>query len=171
MISYFLKKNCGNRPSQHLTRNIFMRRLFSYTSTFAIAVLISTAIFSQKQKVPPPPPPKINAMVVEKPVPPLPPPLPTPKLLSNDPDAPLPPPPPPPPPPKKESTLLKTKRLSQKSSLVIAANNERLKPAYRQAGNLFDSQQWIFLDCFTTPDSYRDAMTTFETTSVLLIHL
>jgi len=33
-------------------------------------------------------------------------------------------------------------RSSQKSPLVIAAKEERLKPAYRQAGNLFDNQQW-----------------------------
>jgi hypothetical protein len=31
-------------------------------------------------------------------------------------------------------------RLSQKSLLVIA-KEERLKPAYRQAGNLFDNQK------------------------------
>jgi hypothetical protein len=47
-----------------------MRKLFFCMPAFAVAILFSTSIFSQKKKSPPPPPPKLNSVVVEKPSPP-----------------------------------------------------------------------------------------------------
>ena len=54
----FLKKYYGKKTTQHLRLKISMSKIIFKLSALAIAAMITTNTFSQKEQIPPPPPPK-----------------------------------------------------------------------------------------------------------------